>query len=525
MPEKEILFEDRARKKLSKGLDQLADVVAVTLGPKGRNVGLDFSFGSPHITNDGASIIKEMELKDRFENLGMSLGKEVANKIKENSGDGTTTGIILLRALVKEGMKNISSGANSIALKRGMDKALKKVLEKIDDITITVKNEKQILDIAIVSASGNIEIGQNIAEAFKKVGKTGIITVEEGTNTETSIDLEEGMQFDRGYLSSYFCTNTENMSVEMHNPKILLTDKKISTIQEILPLIQSIASTSQELLIIAEDVEGEALSTLVMNKLKGILKVCAIKAPSFGEQRKALLEDLSILIKTPIIMEEKDLHLKDVTMDLLGSCEKVFITKETTTIIEKKGNRAAIEQRVLQIENEIKNTESAFEKEKLKQRKAKLEGGVAVIRVGAFTDSGLKQKKQIYQDSLHSTRAALESGLIAGGGIGYIFAKEILENIPLNLEEKIGANILKQALSAPFFQIVSNAGKEPATILGTVLQKGYPFGYNVESQQVENLIQSGVIDPAKIVKNALIYAVSSAGMMLLSEALIADAQE
>ena len=402
---KELIFEEEARNKLREGIDQLADVVGVTLGPKGRNVGLQASWGAPTITNDGNSIVKDIELKDQYANMGVSLGKEVASKMKEICGDGTTSSILLLRALVQNGVKNIASGSSPITLKRGMDKAVDAVIQELEKASIAVKSDKDTQNIAVVSASGNEAIGAMIANAFKKVGKAGVITIEEGKGTEDTIEMVEGMQFDRGYLSAYFCTHAESMSVEMSEVKLLITDKKISSVQEILPILQSIASTATELLIIAEDIDGDALSTLVVNKLRGTLKVCAVKAPGFGDRRKALLEDIAILTGGTLVSEETGTALKDATADLLGSAEKILINKEKTTIVGGRGNAKQIQARIKQIDGEIANTTSTYDKEKLEERKAKLSGGVAVIRVGAATEPEMKQKKQMFEDSLNSTRA------------------------------------------------------------------------------------------------------------------------
>ena len=396
---KELIFEEEARNKLRDGIDKLADVVGVTLGPKGRNVGLQASWGAPTITNDGNSIVKDIELKDQYANMGVSLGKEVAAKMKEKCGDGTTSSIFLLRALVQNGVKNIASGASPITLKRGMDKAVDAIVQELEKPAIAIKSEKETKNIAIASASGNAAIGDMISDAIKKVGKEGVITIEEGKGTETSVEMVEGMQFDRGYFSSYFCTNAEAMNVEMTNAKILITDKKISSVQEILPILQAVATTATELLIIAEDIEGDALSTLVVNKLRGTLKVAAVKAPGFGDRRKAMLEDIAILTGATLVSEETGTALKDATIEMLGSAEKIVITKEKTTIVSGKGNSDAIQRRIKQIEAESANATSSYDKEKLEERKAKLSGGVAVIRVGAATEPEMKQKKQMFEDS------------------------------------------------------------------------------------------------------------------------------
>ncbi len=525
MKEKEIIFEEDARNALREGIDKLADVVAITLGPRGRNVGLQASWGSPTITSDGNSIAKDVELKDSFVNMGVSMGKEVAAKIKEKSGDGTTTGIILLRALVVQGIKNIASGANPTAIKRGMDKALETVLKEIDGMSLEIKNTQDTRNIATVSASGNIEVGEKIAECFEKVGKTGVVAIEEGKGTETKIENVEGMQFDRGYASAYFCTNGERLLVEMSNPSILITDKKISSIQDILPLLQQIAAAGRELLIIADDVEGDALSTLVVNKLRGTLKIAAVKAPGFGDRKKALLEDLAILTGAQFVTEEKGLLLREADAEALGSADQIIIDKEKTTIVGGKGETAAIKARVAQIEEELKNTTSNYDREKLEERKAKLQGGVAVIKVGAPTESEMKKKKQMYEDSLNSTRSALESGVVPGGGVALLRAGLSCSKLKLSKEEQVGAQILLRACEAPFRQIVMNTGFDPSVILDEVMKKEKTFGFNAIAERVEDLLKSGVIDPAKVVKNSLTHAVSMAGIVLLSEALIANAKD
>ncbi len=521
---KELIFEEEARNKLREGIDKLADVVGVTLGPKGRNVGLQASWGAPTITNDGNSIVKDIELKDQFANMGVSLGKEVASKMKEKCGDGTTSSILLLRALVQNGVKNIASGASPITLKRGMDKAVDAIVQELEKVAIAIKDEKETKHIAIASASGNTAIGELIADAVHKVGKSGVITIEEGKGTETTVEMVEGMQFDRGYLSSYFCTNAEKMHVEMSNAKLLITDKKISSAQEILPILQSIATTATELFIIAEDIEGDALSTLVVNKLRGTLKVAAVKAPGFGDRRKALLEDIAILTGGALISEETGTALKDATVEMLGSAEKILINKENTTIVGSAGSSESIQARIKQIEAESANSTSSYDKEKLDERKAKLSGGVAVIRVGAATEPEMKQKKQMFEDSLNSTRAAIEEGIVIGGGCALLRASKSC-TLKLAGDEAIGAQIVFKACEAPFRQIVSNTGLDSSVVLDEVLSKPVHFGFNALSETVEDLMKTGVVDPAKVVKNALRYAVSTAGIVLLSEALIGNASE
>ncbi|MBU6383267.1 MAG: chaperonin GroEL [Verrucomicrobia bacterium] len=524
MKPKEILFEEDARTALRDGIDELANVVAMTLGPKGRNVGLDTSWGSPTITSDGNSIAKDIELKDTFRNMGASMAKEVAAKIKEKSGDGTTTGIVLLRALVQGGIKNIASGANPIAIKRGMDKMLEQLLKEIDAMSLEVKNNQDTQNIATVSASGNREVGEKIAACFEKVGRTGIVAIEEGKGTETRIEIVDGMQFDRGYQSAYFATNAEKMIVEMANASVLITDKKIMSAQEILPILQHVATTGAALLIIAEEIEGDALSTLVVNKLRGTLKVAAIKAPGFGDRRKALLEDIAILTGATVVTEEKGLVLREAGSDVLGKADQIVVTKETTTLVGGKGAPKQITARIAQIDAELRNTTSSYDREKLEERKAKLQGGVALIQVGAPTESEMKKKKQMYEDSLNSTRAALEEGVVPGGGVALFRASRALK-MDLPKEEAIGAQLLLKACEAPFRQIVMNAGYDGSMILEEALQKGKSFGFNAVTEKVEDMLKCGVIDPAKVVKNSLAHAVSMAGIVLLSEALIGDAKE
>lgn len=522
---KELVFEEAARKKLREGIDKLADVVGVTLGPKGRNVGLEASWGAPQITNDGNTIIKDIEFKDQYLNMGAAMAKEVAAKMKEKCGDGTTTTVLLLRSMVQHGVKNIASGSSPIGLKRGIDKAVDAIVKEIEAVSITVKNDKETKNIAVVSASGNEAIGGMIAEAIQKTGKGGVITIEEGKTTETAIEMVEGMQFDRGYTSAYFATNPDSMIVEMHNAKILLTDKKISSIQEILPLLQAVAAGAQELLIIADDLEGDALSTLVVNKLRGTLKVCAVKAPGFGDTRKAMLEDLAILTGGTVVSEETGMVLREASSEVLGEAEKIVVTKEKTTVINGRGDHDKIKARVKQIDAAIKKSTSSYDKEKLEERKAKLSGGVAVIRVGAPTEPEMKQKKQAFEDSLNSTKAALEEGIVQGGGIALLRASKTLEKLKLEGDELTGAQIVLKACEAPFRQIVSNTGFDSSVVLDEVFGKEINFGFNALTEKVEDLIAAGVVDPAKVVKNGLKLAASVAGIVLISEALIGNAPE
>lgn len=522
---RELIFEEEARDKLRKGIDTLADVVGTTLGPKGRNVGLHASWGAPKITNDGNSIAKDVELPDQYENMGASIGKEVATKMKGQCGDGTTTSILLLRALVRSGVKNIASGASPIAIKRGMEKALEAVLKEIDSFSLAITSDKEVRNIALASASSDEVVADLIAESLKRVGKEGVITIEEGKATETVVEVVEGMQFDRGYVSAYFATNADTLTAEMKDARLLITDKKISSIQEILPILQSVASSGQELLIIADDIEGDALSTLVVNRLRGLLKVCAVKAPGFGDRRKALLQDIAILTGATLISEETGIYLKDATASMLGHVEKATITKDKTTLIGSYGDQEAIKGRIAQISAEESLSTSSYDKEKLIERRAKLSGGVAVIRVGAATEPAMKQKKQIFEDSLNSTRAALEEGIVPGGGIALLRAGKAALTLKLQGEESIGAEIVAKACEAPFHQLVSNAGFDSAILLEQALEKGPNFGFNAMSETIEDLLATGIVDPAKVVKHALKFALSAAGVVLLSEALIGNAPE
>lgn len=522
---KEIIFEEEARELLLAGIKKLADVVAVTLGPKGRNVGLEKSWGAPSITNDGSSIVKDISLKNQYENMGVSMAKEVVQKVKEKCGDGTTTATLLLRALVENGIKLIAAGASPISVKRGMEKAVEAVAKEIDKAAIPVKDAKEIRNIATVSASGIEEIGNLIAEAMNKVGKNGVITIEEAKGTETTIEVVEGMEFDRGYISAYFCTNQDKMTVEMNNAQILLIDRKVSNVHELLPVLQALATSGRELLIVAEDIEGDVLSTLVVNKLRGTLKVAGVKAPGFGDRRKAMLQDIAVLTGATVISEDTGMSLKEIPPSALGTAEKISITKEHTIIVNGGGSKEQVTMRVKQIDNEITATKSSYDKEKLEERKAKLSGGVAVIRVGAATETELKQKKQVFEDSLNSTKAAIESGVVPGGGVALLRASKAIEKLKLQGEEAVGAKIVAMACEAPIKQIVANAGFDGSVILSEVQKAGTNFGFNALTDHVEDLVKAGVIDPAKVVRNALTFAASVAGIVLISEALIGDAPE
>lgn len=523
---KEIIFEEEARNLLLAGIKKLADAVAFTLGPKGRNVGIEKSWGAPTITNDGNSIIKDISLENQYENMGVSIAKEVVQKLKEHSGDGTTTGTLLLKALSEAGIKQIAAGASPISIKRGMEKALEAVVKELEKNAIPVKSSKETKNIATASASGNEEIGSMIAEAMEKVGKSGVITIEEAKGTETSIELVEGMQFDRGYISAYFCTNQEKLIVEMNNnPQILIVDKKINSVHEILPVLSAVATSGKELLIIADDVEADALSTLVVNKLRGSLKVVAVKAPGFGDRRKAILQDIAVLTGATVISEDAGMSLKEIPSTALGSAEKITVTKEHTVIVNGIGKADEIKGRINQIEAEIKVSTSSYDKEKLEERKAKLSGGVAVIRVGAATEPEMKQKKQMFEDSLNSTKAALEGGIVPGGGVALLRAGKAIGDLKLEGDEAIGAKIVAAACETPLRQIVQNAGLDGSVILAEVLAAKPQFGFNAMTGKVEDLLAAGVVDPAKVVKNCLTYAASAAGIVIISEALIGDAPE
>lgn len=522
---KDIIFEEAAREQLLTGIKKLADVVAVTLGPKGRNVALEKSWKAPAITNDGSSIVKDISLQDPMQNMGVSMAKEVTQKIKETCGDGTTTGTLLLRAMVEYGVKLITAGASPIGIKRGMEKAVEQIVKEIKAAAIPVKDSKEIRNVATVSASGDKEIGNLITDAMEKVGKTGVITIEEAKGTETTIEIVEGMQFDRGYISAYFCTNAEKMTVEMSHPQILIIDRKISNIHEILPVLQATASSGRELLIIAEDVEGDALSTLVVNKLRGTLKIAAVKAPGFGDRRKAMLQDIAVMSGSTVVSEETGMNLKEIPPSVLGSAEKVTITKENTIIVNGAGSEAEIKARVRQLEKEIETTTSSYDKEKLQERKAALSGGVAVISVGAATESELKQRKQVFEDSLNSTKAAIESGIVPGGGVALLNASKAVEKLKLVGDEAAGAKLICLACETPLKQIVTNAGLDGSVILAEVLKAPKNFGFNAQTAEIENLFDAGVIDPAKVVISSLTYSASVGGIVLISEALITDAQE
>ena len=524
---KDIKFDVDARDLLKRGVDQLANAVKVTLGPKGRNVVIEKKFGAPQITKDGVTVAKEIELKDRFENTGAQLVKSVASKTGDDAGDGTTTATILTQAIVTEGLRNVTAGANPMDLKRGIDKAVKTVVGYIQDNAEQVgDNYDKIEQVATVSANNDPEIGKLLADAMRKVSKDGVITIEESKSRETYIGVVEGMQFDRGYLSGYFVTDTDKMECVMDNPYILIYDKKISNIKDLLPVLQPAAESGRPILIIAEDVDSEALTTLVVNRLRAGLKICAVKAPGFGDRRKAMLEDIATLTGGIVISEEKGIKLEQATIEMLGSCEKVVVSKDNTTIVDGSGDKELIAARVTQIKNEIQNTTSSYDKEKLQERLAKLSGGVAVLYVGANSEVEMKEKKDRVDDALCATRAAIEEGVVAGGGTTYIRALNILRNLNGdNQDEQTGIRIIERAIEEPLRQIVINAGGEGAVVVQKVREGEGDYGYNARTDQYEDLRKAGIVDPAKVARVALENAASIAGMFLTTECLIVDNPE
>ena len=524
---KDIKYNVDARDLLKRGVDQLANAVKVTLGPKGRNVVIEKKFGAPQITKDGVTVAKEVELEDKFENTGAQLVKSVASKTGDDAGDGTTTATILTQAIVTEGLKNVTAGSNPMDLKRGIDKAVSTVVEHIKKNAEQVgDNYDKIEQVATVSANNDPEIGKLLADAMRKVSKDGVITIEESKSRETYIGVVEGMQFDRGYLSGYFVTDTEKMECVMENPLILIYDKKISNIKDFLPILQPAAETGRPLLVIAEDVDSEALTTLVVNRLRGGLKICAVKAPGFGDRRKAMLEDIAVLTGGVVISEEKGLKLEQATMDMLGSADKVVVGKDNTTVVNGAGNKENIQARIAQIKNEIQNTTSSYDKEKLQERLAKLSGGVAVLYVGANSEVEMKEKKDRVDDALCATRAAIEEGVVVGGGTTYIRALDDLAELKGdNQDEQTGINIVKNAIEAPLRQIVFNAGGEGAVVVQKVREGKGDFGYNARKDEYEDLRKAGIVDPAKVARVALENAASIAGMFLTTECLIVDKPE
>jgi len=525
MPAKMISYSSRARDHLLKGVNTLADAVAVTLGPKGRNVVLEKSFGPPVITKDGVTVAKEIELAEKFENMGVQMVKEVASKTSDMAGDGTTTATILGRAIYREGQKLVASGANPMDIKRGIDKGVTAVVEKLKKLSKPTKDKKEIAQVGTISANNDPMVGNLISEAMEKVGKEGVITVEEAKSMETTLEIVEGMQFDRGHLSPYFVTDPEKMEVSLEDPYILLNEKKISNMKDLLPLLEEVAKKGKALLVVAEDVEGEALATLVVNKLRGTLKIAAVKAPGFGDRRKAMLADIAVLTGGQVISEDMGIKLENVTTNDLGRCKKIKIDKDNTTIVEGAGKKDDIQGRVKQIRTQIDETTSDYDREKLQERLAKLVGGVAVIRIGAATETEMKEKKARVEDALNATRAAVEEGIVSGGGVALVRCIDAMENVEVSGEEKNGINLLKKALGEPLKYIAINAGYEGSVVLRKVLEGKDDFGFNAETEKYENLVAAGVIDPTKVVRLALQNAASVAGLMITTEAMISEKPE
>ena len=524
MSAKDVKFDTDARNRMLKGVNILADAVKVTLGPKGRNVVLDKSFGAPRITKDGVSVAKEIELEDKFENMGAQMVKEVAQRTNDEAGDGTTTATVLAQAIVREGLKQVAAGLNPMDLKRGIDLATTTVVEAIKSASREVKDSDEVAQVGTISANGEAEIGQQIADAMQKVGNEGVITVEENKGLETETDVVEGMQFDRGYLSPYFVTNADKMTAELEDCMILLHEKKLSSLQPMVPLLESVIQSQKPLLIIAEDVEGEALATLVVNKLRGGLKIAAVKAPGFGDRRKAMLQDIAILTGGQVISEDLGMKLESVTMDMLGSAKKVQITKDETTVVDGAGESAEIQARVAQIRNQIEETSSDYDREKLQERVAKLAGGVAVIRVGGMTEVEVKERKDRVDDALNATRAAVQEGVVVGGGVALVQGGKALDGVTgVNTDQDAGVAIVKRAIEAPLRQIAENAGVDGAVVAGKIRESDdTSFGFNAQTEEYGDLFAFGVIDPAKVVRTALEDAASVAGLLITTEAMVAD---
>jgi len=525
MPAKQLMYRETARQRMLEGVEKLAKAVKVTLGPKGRNVVLDKKWGAPTITKDGVTVAKEIELEDRFENMGAQMVREVASKTSDVAGDGTTTATVLAEAIYREGLRNVTAGANPMALKRGIEKAVEVVVEELKKLSKPVQDKKEISQVGTIAANGDQVIGDLIAEAMEKVGKDGVITVEEAKAIETSLEVVEGMQFDRGYLSPYFVTNPEKMEAVLEEPYLLIHEKKISVMRDLLPLLEKIAQTGKPLLIIAEDVEGEALATLVVNKLRGTLKCAAVKAPGYGDRRKAMLEDIAILTGGKMLSEDLGIKLENITMEDLGRAKRVVIDKENTTIVEGAGRSQDIEGRVKQIRTQIEETTSDYDREKLQERLAKLVGGVAVIKVGAATETEMKEKKARVEDALNATRAAVEEGVIPGGGVALVRCIPALEKLKLDGDEAVGAMIVKRALEEPIRQLAYNAGVEGSIVVQRVKEGSGAFGYNVATDTYEDLMGAGVVDPTKVTRSALQNAASIAALMLTTEALITELPE
>ena len=522
---KQIIFEVEARDAMLRGVEKLSNAVKVTLGPKGRNVILDKKFGSPSVTKDGVSVAKEIELEDAFENMGAQMVKEVASKTSDIAGDGTTTATVLAEAIYREGLKNVTAGANPMSLKRGIDKAVAAMVAQLGKLSKKVRTNEEISQVGTISANGDETIGSIIAEAMEKVGKDGTITVEEAKSIETTLEVVEGMQFDNGYLSPYFVTDANNMSALLEDPYILIFEKKISNLQDMLPLLQNVAKTGKPFMIIAEDIEGEALATLVVNKLRGTLNVCAVKAPGFGDRRKAIMEDLAILTHGKFITEDLGIKLESVTLDDLGSAKRITIGKDETTIVDGAGKSAALKARIEQIRRQIAETTSDYDKEKLQERLAKLAGGVAVISVGAATESEMKEKKDRVDDALHATRAAVEEGIVPGGGVALLRVQKALDTLDVTGDEAIGANIVRKAVEAPLRQLVANAAEEGAIVVQEVKKGKQNYGYNVATGEYVDMIAAGIIDPAKVTRSALQNAASISGLLLTTECMVADLPE
>lgn len=523
---KQLFFNTDARDRLKKGVDALADAVKVTLGPKGRNVIIDKKFGAPMITKDGVSVAKEIELSEPIENMGAQLVKEVASKTADNAGDGTTTATVLAQSIFSVGIKNVAAGANPMDLKRGIDKAVAAVVAQLKANSKEISTSKEIAQVATVSANNDEEIGKMISDAMDKVGKDGVITVEEAKGTETDVKTVEGMQFDRGYLSPYFVTNTEKMEVELDNPYILIYDKKISSMKELLPILEPIAQSGKPLLIISEDVDGEALATLVVNKIRGALKVAAVKAPGFGDRRKAMLEDIAVLTGGTVISEERGFKLENATPDMLGRAEKISIDKDNTTLVNGAGDSSTIKGRINEIKAQIEKTTSDYDREKLQERLAKLSGGVAILYIGAATEVEMKEKKDRVDDALHATRAAVQEGVVVGGGVALIRAGEALDKLKgLNEDEDTGINIIRQAIESPLRTIVSNAGGEPSVVINKIKDHKGNYGFNARTDVYEDLFKAGVIDPTKVTRLALENAASIAALLLTTECVVADVKE
>ena len=527
MAAKEVRFGGEARERMLRGVDILADAVKVTLGPKGRNVVLDKSYGAPRVTKDGVTVAKEIELKDKFENMGAQMLREVASKTSDLAGDGTTTATVLAQAIVREGSKAVAAGMNPMDLRRGIDMAVAAVIEDIKSRAKKVSSHEEVAQVGTISANGDREVGDFLSKAMEKVGKEGVITVEEAKSLETELDVVEGMQFDRGYLSPYFITNADKMQVELEDPYILIHEKKLSGLQPLLPVLEAVVQSGKPLLIIAEEVEGEALATLVVNKLRGGLKIAAVKAPGFGDRRKAMLEDIATLTAGQTISEELGIKLESVTLDMMGRAKKVVIDKENTTIVSGAGKKKDIEARCTQIRAQIEETTSDYDREKLQERLAKLEGGVAVIRVGGATEVEVKERKDRVEDAMHATRAAVEEGILPGGGVALLYATRALEKVkPANDDQRVGVDIIRRALQAPVRQIAENAGEDGAVIAGKLLdQKSLTFGFNAQTAEYVDLVKAGIVDPVKVVRTALQDAASVAGLLITTEAMIAEKPE